>query len=58
MKKYDIQVFEKAYANEKGFINWFTFLSHLREPMGPVRRELVEKIFDSIDVNHTKKIKP
>jgi hypothetical protein len=47
-KKYELQVFEKAF-NDQGFINWFTFLSHLKEPMGPLRRELVQNIFDSMD---------
>jgi len=39
-KKYEIQVFQKAYG-ENGKINWFRFLSHLREPMGPIRKQLV-----------------
>jgi hypothetical protein len=39
-KKYELQVFQKAFG-EEGSINWFTFLSKLREPMGPLRRQLV-----------------
>jgi len=41
LKKNDFQVLEKAYKQESGKLNWFHFLSHLREPMGPVRRQLV-----------------
>ena len=44
----ELQVWEKAYG-ENGQINWCNFLSHLREPMGPVRRALVENIFNSIN---------
>lgn len=47
-KKYEIQSFQKAF-NSNGKINWFSFLSHLREPMGPLRRQLVEHIFDNMD---------
>jgi Ca2+-binding EF-hand superfamily protein len=43
-----MQVFQKAYANEKGLINWFAFLGHMREPMGPIRREAVQEIFNKI----------
>ena len=32
-----MQVFEKAYGKD-GNVDWFTFLHHLREPMGPQRR--------------------
>jgi hypothetical protein len=49
-KKYELQVFEKAFG-QQGSINWFAFLSHLREPMGPIRRELVQLIFDSMDLD-------
>ncbi len=55
MKKYDIQLFEKAY-NQNGKINWFGFLQHLKEPMSPSRRNLVEKIFDSMDSQHAGKL--
>ena len=55
-KKYQIQVFQKAYKNEDGKINWFDFLSHLKEPLGPARRQLVELIFDSMDEQKTGKI--
>jgi hypothetical protein len=48
MKKYDFQVFEKAY-NKEGKINWIKFLNNLREPMIPSQKALVEQIFDSID---------
>jgi hypothetical protein len=41
MKKFDFQVIDKAYKDESGKLNWFNFLSHLREPMGPIRRQLV-----------------
>lgn len=49
-KKYELQVFEKAFG-KSGQVDWFAFLSHLKEPMGPLRRELVEHIFDSMDQN-------
>lgn len=39
-KKYELQVFEKAFG-KPGQVDWFAFLSHLKEPMGPLRRELV-----------------
>lgn len=51
-------MFEKAFQEQPGSINWFSFLSQLREPMGPVRRELVEQIFDSIDTNKEGKLTP
>lgn len=46
-----MQVFEKAYG-KNGKLDWCTFLSHLREPMGPQRREVVSQIFDNIDTEH------
>lgn len=55
MKKYDIQLFEKAY-NQDSRINWFNFLNHLREPMSPSRRALVERIFDSLDTQKQGKV--
>lgn len=57
-KVYEIQVFQKAYSNEQGLVDWFTFMGHLREPMGPLRRQLVEAIFDSIDSEGQGKITP
>jgi hypothetical protein len=56
-KKYELQVFEKAFGSQ-GFINWFTFLSHLKEPMGPLRRQTVEHIFDSMDKNKKGSLSP
>lgn len=35
--------------HEENTINWFGFMGHLREPMGPLRRQLVEDIFNQID---------
>lgn len=48
MKVYDVQLFKKVLDKE-GCIDWFEFLRRLREPMGPLRREIVEHIFDSMD---------
>lgn len=54
-KKWEVQVWLNAYG-ENGLINWFNFLSHLREPMGPVRRALVEDIFNGLDPERKGKV--
>ena len=56
-KKYEVQAFEKGYG-KNGKIDWFTFLSHLREPMGPERRELVSQVFDLFDKENQGKVVP
>ena len=48
MKKVDVQLFQKI-LNKDNCVDWFEFLRRLREPMGPLRQELVEHIFDSMD---------
>ena len=40
MKKVDVQLFQKI-MDKDGWIDWFEFLRRLREPMGPLRQELV-----------------
>ena len=57
-KKFEIQAFCKAYLNKEGQVDWFIFMSHLREPMGPLRRQLVENIFDNMDANREQKLTP
>lgn len=49
-KKFEYQAFSDAYKTSDNQINWFTFLGHIREPMSPIKRQLVNDIFDEIDV--------
>jgi len=51
-----MQAFQQAYRDESNLLNWFAFLGHLREPMGPLRREMVELIFDKMDDKQEGKI--
>lgn len=52
LKKFEYQAYQKAYADESGRVNWFTFLGNIREPLQPKRKQLVEKIFDNLDTEH------
>jgi Ca2+-binding EF-hand superfamily protein len=52
LKKFEYQVYQKAYGDESGKVNWFSFLGNIREPLAPQRKQLVEKIFDSLDTEH------
>ena len=52
-KKFEIQAYSKAFSAGQGLINWRDYLSSLKQPMNSDRRELVERVFDSLDLKQT-----
>lgn len=47
-KKFEWQVFEKAFLHE-GTINWYAFISLLREPLNATRAETLQRVWQSLD---------
>lgn len=53
LKKFEYQAYQKAYGEgSNDSVNWFNFLSNIKDPMNAERRKLVEAIFDSLDTEH------
>jgi hypothetical protein len=48
LKKFEWQVFEKAFLHE-GTINWYAFISLLREQLTAARGETLQRVWQQLD---------
>lgn len=50
-KKFQLQAIQKAFSHDDR-VNWFGFMSILRQPMNEFRSKIIHQIFDFIDTKN------